>query len=662
MSSPSQDNYKSDILEELHPEGQETRPEYSPVEIEYLGGLKTRLQRAYNQRNQNRPEFDGMSYQQYWEANERGANTILQPKTNREDSNFQSGTIRQKILALLAALINLDLSPDVHAYDQNEIEINGLGDAIEDTFEKAEELDNDAEKKIRRQYELLKQGDVFVETVWDEKFFKDKKLKGSKTFDGKIEGVSWTTKLKRLYARPVKNIISGISVFLGDITIYDSSEQPFLFTVEQRPYGETEAKFKKWERWKYVNRDVESFGNITEAVSLYNNWRLTDLQKDHCEIIRYQDKWNNEYAVVINGVLMTPVGLPLPWGYCDYNIVQQGFAPIHEKFAYHESLVKRLRNNVAVYDEMVKMAVLKTQKSFGPPYLNFSGQVVSRRIFMPFAITNAAGISKGDLVPVHDKEVEGVTQSEFNMIQKLMDNLNEQSVSPIFQGQNPSGTQTATQVLEVQRQAKLMMGLTVAAASMLEWKLAWQMLYVVLKNWFEPVDDKLDEARQELINVYRNTNVSRPVKGKGMGRRITVPVDKENMPTPDDIYNLEEDKSDSTGIAHRFMFINVEVVKSAKLIWQIVIRPREKRTSEISKLLFRAEMADAQLFGPTLNIPYWQEKFSNVWDEDPSEAFTQSQPAAPSVLSPEASGSGSIPTPPDVGAGLNQTMKNQLSQ
>jgi len=128
-----------------------------------------------------------MTYHQYWETNERGANTILQPKTNREDSNFQSGTIRQKILSLLAALINLDLSADVHAYDENEIEINGLGDAIEDTFEKAEEMDNDDEKKIRRQYELLKQGDVFVETVWDEKFIKDKKLKGSKTFDGTIK-------------------------------------------------------------------------------------------------------------------------------------------------------------------------------------------------------------------------------------------------------------------------------------------------------------------------------------------------------------------------------------------------------------------------------------------------------------------------------------------
>jgi hypothetical protein len=48
-----------------------------------------------------------MTYVKYWEANERGANPMLLTKKNPEDSNFQSGTIRQKILALLAAPDNL---------------------------------------------------------------------------------------------------------------------------------------------------------------------------------------------------------------------------------------------------------------------------------------------------------------------------------------------------------------------------------------------------------------------------------------------------------------------------------------------------------------------------------------------------------------------------
>ena len=32
--------------------------------------------------------FDGMNCSQYWESNEKGANTLIEPKKNREDSTF----------------------------------------------------------------------------------------------------------------------------------------------------------------------------------------------------------------------------------------------------------------------------------------------------------------------------------------------------------------------------------------------------------------------------------------------------------------------------------------------------------------------------------------------------------------------------------------------
>src|SRR3990167_5733014 len=89
--------------------------------------------------------------------------------------------------------------------------------------------------------------------------------------------------------------------------------------------------------------------NVPKTIQPFNEqtgvgtWRLLDMQDDYVEIIRYQDKWNNEFAVLVNGVLMTPVGLPLPWGYEDYNIAQQNLEPIHAKFALGKSLVFKIR-------------------------------------------------------------------------------------------------------------------------------------------------------------------------------------------------------------------------------------------------------------------------------------------------------------------------------
>jgi hypothetical protein len=153
-------------------------------------------------------------------------------------------------------------------------------------------MDNDDDKKLRRWYELVGQGDVFVETLWDEKFIKDKKMKGSQTFDGKIGGVTWTTKLNRLFARPTRRVISGLSVFMGSMIQYDMDDQPYAFTVDVKPYEETKASFGQWERWKYVTHDLRPIATATFGM-VYNNWRLTTVEKDRCEIIRYQDPWNN---------------------------------------------------------------------------------------------------------------------------------------------------------------------------------------------------------------------------------------------------------------------------------------------------------------------------------------------------------------------------------
>src|SRR6185295_14821196 len=163
-------------------------PDYSQEERDYLSGLQIKLERARNERESPHDELDGMTYSQYWESNEKGANTFIEPKKNREDSNFQSGTIRRKIFAFLAELLKFEFYADVTAFDKNDLEVRAIGNSVEDAIYKGNQLDGDEEKRMLRQYEMLKQGDVFVEKVWDEKFIKEKKFKGKK-FDGKIEGV-----------------------------------------------------------------------------------------------------------------------------------------------------------------------------------------------------------------------------------------------------------------------------------------------------------------------------------------------------------------------------------------------------------------------------------------------------------------------------------------
>src|ERR1051325_11715411 len=112
-------------------------PDYSQEEIDYISGLQIKLERSRNEKESPHDELDGMTYSQYWESNEKGANTFIEPKKNREDSNFQSGTIPRKIFAFQAELHKFEFYADVNAFDQNDLEVRAVGNSVEDAIYRA---------------------------------------------------------------------------------------------------------------------------------------------------------------------------------------------------------------------------------------------------------------------------------------------------------------------------------------------------------------------------------------------------------------------------------------------------------------------------------------------------------------------------------------------
>ena len=630
-----------------------------------------RLEQAQIQRDRVHDEFDGLTLAQYYDANEKGANTYIPPKKNKEDTNFVSGTIRQKLFSYLSYVNSLDLSPSISAYDQKNLEIRGLGLSMEDIVRKTEELDEDDEKKMLRQYELLKQGTVFVEDIWQEKWGFEKKM--IKKFDGKINSAKWNKRLKKLYEGPTRNIIPMINVYLGSITTYDLSKQPYLFTVNYRPYSEAQGIYGNWERWKYVSKKVRPMVNGPTGQSstdqqgrgmLYNNWRLTDQVEDMVEEIKFQNLPDYEFSIIINGVLMTPVGMPFPWNYHNYSITQQNLEPIHNFFAYGKSLVWRLRNNTDILDEMLRMAVLKTQKSFSPARFNLTGRVLSSRIFMPGKMNY--GINPQQL-PIDPHESTGITQPELAMIQDLKANIDSLSINPTFSGQQGTKDQTATETLQMMRQAEMVIGISIFAFSLLEWKLSWLRLFNIIENWFNPIDTQVDETRKQITNVYRSINTPATIEGAGSGRRISLV--SEQQFSPEDVYNTEEQLTNKYQQPVRITVLQPDAVKSAKLIWQIVVIPRQKKSNEVSKVLFRGMMADLEFFGPTINMPYLQEEFAEVWDRDPNKLFTKTPPPQPGQSdqtqpgqSNQAAPGVKIPGMPTPESAVNKQLSQQMKK
>ena len=167
----------------------------------------------------------------------------------------------------------------------------------------------------------------------------------------------------------------------------------------------------------------------------------------------------------------------------------------------------------------------------------------------------------------------------------------------------------------------------------------------------------VDEVRGMLKDKFRQVSVEREIDGEGMGKRIVVPTDE--IPSGDSIRKAEDALTEEQGAPVRLIFLNPKEIESSKIIWQIVIRPKEKHTSEVGKLMFRAEMQDLIPLG--VNIAWMQERAASVWEEDPQKAFAPNPEGAAFPGQEEESQTLSPRTQlPTAEKALNRSVKTQL--
>ena len=166
---------------------------YKEEDKEYLSFVQGRLETSKRVRSQVIPEYSNTTYRQYFDSNEKIANTIHEPKKNDDDVIVAAGTIEQKLDALLSNINNLNLTPEVFAFDKQNNKIASLGRALQDIIHDTEIREGgdgggDEEKKMLRQRELLKQGTVFVQEEWLKTWETKKVL--SRKYNGEFTGFS----------------------------------------------------------------------------------------------------------------------------------------------------------------------------------------------------------------------------------------------------------------------------------------------------------------------------------------------------------------------------------------------------------------------------------------------------------------------------------------
>lgn len=635
-------NNKSPLLQDH----QEIKaPVYNEVEQKYIGQLMRRLLNAQMERDKKHPELENKTYKQYYDDNERIANSWTEKKEFDEGVVVSSGTVEQKLFTVAAEINRLNLTPQVRVFDKNDNELWNIGVALSDAIDKTEKLELDKEQKLLRLVELLKQGTCFVQETWTKQFKKEKTL--STPFNGKINKAEWTTKIVKAFDGPKRKVLYAPGVYLGDIHCLTADDQPFMFTVKVTSYEELKSRYGQiddkgnyvWERWASVSDSKVNLlteSNISD-VKTNDGFSLLSLNEGQGEEIHYMDRFNDEYQIFLNGVAMLPVGFPLsaifPGG--KYPIEYQVLQPINPFFAYGRSFGAKTRRVSDLLDEVLRLLILKTRKSIHPPYANISGKVISSKSLMPGRIT--MGIDPNSLQPI-GQESQGATAAEFQMYRQLQDNIDKNTISPQVQGQQSKSGTTAFEVNVLAKQAQKVISLLVFSASLLEQKIAYLRLDNVVGRWIDPLDQVWDDNREQLVSRFRNISRETEIDGRGMGTRQTVLTEGE-LPTSREVMDIEDFEGTPTPTTGRRktrrelgmkpiqkIFMNPTEVKKARLVFFVEIDSKPEDTENNAKLAFFEELRGIQALislGSRPNLESLEQEYAKVFKKRKEVMFTK---------------------------------------
>lgn len=621
-------------------------PDYSEEELLYRASLMKKLINAQTDRNAAHKEINDQNYQEYYDSNLKAANSYIPPKKNPEDTRIVTGTTEEKENTLLSAILNYNLEPNIIAFDKDQMEVDELGRNFEDLVKKSREIEDYDTKRMLIYKELLDQGTCFVEELWVEETRVQKKLADIDWYNGvDVKKIKWTPKDIAGFCGCQTRLMRGDKVFLGNIREFEIKKQPYLYTFEVMSYAEAETIYKNWSRWKFVPKKVVKVAPTED--STYRHWTLEEQQENYVEVIKFQDKWANEFMIMLNGVMMLPAGFPLeavsPSG--EYTIAKGDIYPISNFFAYSKSIPAKTKVDQGVLDEMLKLIVLKTQKSYMPPLANNTGRVLSRKIFNAGEITNQ--IDPNKISPIGDNN--GVSQSEFAAFEFIKNIVDQKSVSPAFAGDQTSGRQTATEILELKKQQMMKLGLVIYGIINLEKQLSWLRIYNILTNWTKKQDAKVNELTGQLEDTFKTFIVDSQMEDTRMGKKIISFTPDAAAYSPEQIMEEEEQLSQQMRTPVRKTYMHPDVAKM-KYFWYITIAPTEKASSDLEFIQFKQTIQDAiTLFGPqSVNLPYLQKRFGVLSKQNPDKFFV--------------SGVQPMPTPAAMGGGDNGGLGAQLNR
>lgn len=596
---------------------------YTADELAERSRLITVMSQARDMREMPHPEFDDMTYSQYYDTNKRADLSYIPPKKNKADKRIVTGYTREKDTTLLSALLSYDFNPDITVYNDEEMVVAEMGNHMEDIVKKSREIEqwNGIRPLIYR--ELISQGDVFVEEIWQCVYIPEISNDGNWTPGMPITGAKFDKKhKKRKIERAAVKLHQGKNVYVGNFFEERHDNQELVFTYELLPRGTAEAIYGTWDRWDNVPTEIDTTVLTVDGGLTYTNWNLTNITGgDYVGVLKIQEKFKNRYMIMLNGVLMLPVGFPLseisPDG--EYTI-KHGVLEGINGCAYGKGQPAKTKVDQAVHDTFLRLMILREEQAGAPPMGYRGKRVLSSDIYTPGKISN--NMREGDLFPILPSST-GLQNADFSMYQLIKGMIEDKTINPTFSGEQPNKQVTLGQLQMEKQQQLLKLGVNFDAVKNLEKTLVWARIGNIIMHYAKPVKEVASPDLTKIDKIYRTFSLETTLQDGRNGVKVFEFTDKA-FPTVRDQMEEEKILGDYYGKKVQKVYFNGPAfIELLKYRWIVNIVPRQESSDQLEREMFVNDVREAkEIFGPmAVNDEYAKERFAIHIKEDPNRFF-----------------------------------------
>ena len=462
-------------------------------------------------------------------------------------------------------------------------------------------------------------------------------------------------------------------LYIWDFKIHDIQDQSKLSWIRYVDKEVVKEEFGHYKNWKYI-KDRTNF-KVTESSeeTFFNEGWKQRVDDDEYEVIKYYDKSQDVYRILVNGVLLLDV--PLLWGRKAkvYPFSKTIFEPFSSKeFFYGNSLPNANMDAQDSINSFYNMAHDKTYRSMNPQRL--VGTVNKDLVEME---DEGSGMESTlylqDINQVKYMDVPGLNNSEMAMIQWVSKTMDQGTVGDNQQGLVGSKGTTAREIVIANENAKKIKGLFFMFLTDLWVQKTRIRILNVLTNYTSPKTEEILGPNGETIfrESFRTFNVENSEFPDGSKGTLAVQVvgDKSKMPNSSELAIEEEYNSIKSGKRYNKMVIMQDYLDDFDYDVQVIPESiYQKDTAEAQALIEQKLKVIATMFPEKFlaNQGILFDDFVRAYNESP-EKYAEAMPPQPE-MGPEGTeqpiegGGGQSPTP-NQGQGTDELLdlKNTLS-